>query len=138
MSIKDLEYADWVVLCGVDQKKWKLDFNDAMKIEDPTSRIRLVDAKVAEENGQLTEIGIKCATDVLAKIEPFKRGVLFSKRPKSGLLGPSVNHSLTDFARTQWYTGNVQDKAKPLTLPQIPPFGRRLGWPQHTYSSCSK
>ena len=105
MEVKDLEFEDWVALSRYDKETKELDFQNALILNTPVTRDHLVGAGLAEKNGSLTQLGLKCAKQICAKEESLQKGVPFAVRKKQ-----DPEAIVSKLPRTTWFESTVLKK----------------------------
>jgi hypothetical protein len=99
-----IEYQDLVALSKSCKETGRLDFNSWEIMEDPTSRDRLVKAKLVSAKGFLTELGKKYLVRIEEKVSRLSSGVPLKDSPVASL-DPLTLFSVAP--RSQWFKVNV-------------------------------
>lgn len=99
----ELQFDDYVLLSHANLEAKKIDYSNRVLTVDPESIIRIANAKMADERGNLTEKGVAAATKLQDRVKLLRRGVPFTQRKKS-------NHFKVAESEGPWLSGTLKKR----------------------------
>lgn len=99
----DLKFEDWVCLSRANLETKKIDLGNRLVVIDTDSILRLEAAGIIDSKGNLTEAGLKSATQLGEKIKVLRRGVSIDKRKRT-------DHKKVCDSPGPWLTGSYHEK----------------------------